>query len=261
MTKAEGITQRPLAAQDGDDAKVFAGILGVLEQKMQPPYGSTTTPQNKAANLLTSIEGDHNSPSDDKMVDAAELSKYLGDVTNKHAQGYIDVFDRDGDHKLNQTELAVMFGAEEPKDTGEPKQAGGEDGGGGGGSEATGGGGGGGSEATGGASGTSGMLQVLMQILGIDASDGLSDEEKKKLGDFVKKYAGEDGQLDATELRNGLKIEASVGNINLSPQQIDSAVKGLETQLKTADTDSKAGISAEELATMLGTEAGMDADV
>jgi hypothetical protein len=257
MTKAEGITQRPLAAQDGDDANVFAGILGTLEQKLQPPYGSTTTAQNKAANLLTSIEGEPDL-SDDKMVDATELSKYLGNVANAQAQRYIDTFDQDGDHKLNQTELAVMFGAEQPKDAGGPKQAGGGNGGGEGGGS---GGGGGGSEATGGASGTSGMLQVLMQVLGIDASDGLSDEEKKKLGDFVKKYAGGDGQLDTTELRNGLKIEASVGNINLSPQQIDSAVKGLETQIKTADTDGKAGISTEELAKVLGTEAGVEADV
>jgi Ca2+-binding EF-hand superfamily protein len=256
MTFTGALAQRALQGAPGEVD--FADIVTTMQKRLEsPPYAPNLSAGEKAGAAITAIEGQ--SPNKDKNVDATEMQNYLKslgiDVTLEQAQTFIGIFDEDGNKTLNQEEMAVVY----DMDVTEP----GNEGGGGGPQGSQGGGGGGGGGGSSGASGATGMsdfFKVLMRLLGIDDKDGLSEEEKQKLGEFVSKYAGTDGQLDMTELARGLKAEAAAGKIDISEEQIFNTLQKVEKQLKTADTDGKAGLSAEELAKALETSADAEAN-
>jgi Ca2+-binding EF-hand superfamily protein len=254
MTFTGALAQRPLQAGPSGEVE-FSDIVTAMQKRLEsPPYAPNLSADQKAGAAITAIEGQ--SPNKDKNVDATELQKYLKslgiEVTLEQAQTYIGIFDEDGNKTLNQKEMSVVY----DMDLTEPP---GDQGGGPQGSQGGGGGGGGGSGASG-ATGMSDLFKMLMRILGIDDKDGLSEEEKKKLTDFVGKYAGADGQLDMTELARGLKAEAAAGKLDISGEQIFNMLQGMEKQLKAADTDGKAGISAEEFVKGLETSADAEAN-
>jgi Ca2+-binding EF-hand superfamily protein len=259
MTFTGALAQRPQQAGPTGEVE-FSDIITTMQKRLDaPPYAPNLTADEKAGAAITDIEGQ--STTKDKKVDATEMQNYLKslgvDVTLEQAQTFIGIFDEDGNKTLDQKELSIVYDmdlSEPPGDQGGGGPQGGQPGGGGG------GGGGGGPSGASGATGMADFMQMLMRLLGIDDKDGLSEEEKKKLTEFVGKYAGADGQLDMTELAHGLKAEAAAGKLDISAEQIFSTLQGAEKQLKAADTDGKAGVSAEELLKSLETSADAEAN-